>query len=245
MSPGALHDFSTCQENFMKRLRTAAVSAAVVSTLALAAPAAMAGTSSADATAPTQPTNLHVVSATNSDIEIAFTPGTEPGGSYVNNEVFLDDEPDQYPASYDAPDGKYDIKFNRPAGLIPGSSHKVRIRALDQSGNFTDSATITATFAPGDNTPPTTPTNLHVVSQNASGATIAWDLSTDESAITYFVDGGPCSPREAGAGSAFIPSYASDPVCGVLPGSTVSVSVRARDAWDNDSGSSNPVTIKF
>ncbi|MBO0880938.1 MAG: fibronectin type III domain-containing protein, partial [Mycobacterium sp.] len=191
-------------------------------------------------------TNLHVVSATDSDILLAWDPATDNRHGYVIHEVFIDDDPDQYPASYDAPGGQYDVQFNRPAGLIPGSTHTFRIRAMDQSGNFTDSDTITGTFAPGDNTAPTVPTNLHVVSQDDNGIVLAWDPSVDENDVQYFLDGPPCSPRSYISGTSVgVGSLTTDPVCGISKGGTYSFSVRARDSWDNDSASSTPIEVTY
>jgi chitinase len=227
----------------MKRLRAVAMSAAVVSALALAAPAATAGTS-ADTTPPTKPASLHVVSATDSNIRLAWDPATDNSHGYVIHQVFVDEDPDQYPTAVDAHDGQYDVKFNRVLGRIPGSTHRFRIRAMDQSGNFTDSDTITGTFAPGDNTPPTVPTNLHVVSQDGNGIILAWDPSVDENDITYVLTA-PCNNVTPGT-SISVSTPDADPVCGFLSkGQTYSFSVRARDSWGNGSADSTPITVTF
>lgn len=218
----------------------AAVSAAAISALALAAPAATAATPSAGAASLAPPTHLHVVSATSSDILLQWDGSTDRNASY---QVYLDDNP--VPLTYGQAATRYDVGFNRVVGLIPGSTHTFFVRAYDGS-RTADSGTVTGTFAPGDNTAPTTPADLHVVSQDPGGAKVAWDASADDSAVSYFVDGTPCGPLQVGASTqAVIPSVAADPVCGVLPGFSVTVTVRARDAWDNDSHSSNAVTVRF
>ncbi|WP_255951220.1 fibronectin type III domain-containing protein [Streptomyces odontomachi] len=223
----------------MKRLRAAATSAAVLASLALAAPAAMAGTSPADASSLMPPTNLHVVGATDSDILLKWDPSADKNASY---QVYLDDNPT--PLTYGQAATEYDVQFNRAVGLIPGSTHTFFVRAYDGS-QTADSAPVTGTFAPGDNTPPSAPTNLHVVRQDSSGFTVAWDASDDESDVQYFLSGVPCSPRSYIGGTSYgVSSLQFDPVCGVSPG-TYTIAVRARDAWDNDSGYSEPITVDF
>ena len=85
-----------------------------------------------------------------------------------------------------------------------------------------------------------------MVSNTSNGVELAWDPSTDESEISYFVDGTPCGPLQTGSQTrVVVPSANVDPVCGLLPGFTFTFSVRARDAIGLDSGSSNSVTLEF
>lgn len=224
----------------MKQLGAVAASAMAAAALALAAPAATAAAPAADAASLAPPTGLRVVSATSADILLRWDASADRNASY---QVYLDDNPT--PLTYGQAATQYDVGFNRAVGLIPGSTHTFFVRAYDGS-RTADSSPVAGTFAPGDNTPPTAPGDLHLVSQDPSGATVAWGPSVDDSAISYFVDGTPCGPLQIGGDTqAVIPSVAADPVCGVLPGFSVTVTVRARDAWDNDSQSSNAVTIRF
>ena len=101
-----------------------------------------------------------------------------------------------------------------------------------------------AAFAPGDNTPPTVPGNLRVVSRSAAGVELAWDPSGDEHAVVYSVAGAPCPLTTTGT-RGFVPSTASDPVCGVVPGGRATFSVIARDELDNVSARSNTVAVVF
>jgi hypothetical protein len=78
--------------------------------------------------------------------------------------------------------------------MIPGSSHTFQVRAEDPSGNHSFSTRLTVSFAAGDNTPPTAPSNLRVVSNTASGVELAWDPSADASDFDSHVAGAPCSP---------------------------------------------------
>jgi chitinase len=196
-----------------------------------------------DTTPPTVPGNLHAVSITDTDIVLAWNASTDNSGS-VNYAVFFDNNPTPFLTSATP---RLDVGLNRAIGMIPGSSHTFQVRAEDSSGNDSFSSTLTVSFAPGDNTPPTAPSNLHMVSATADGVRLAWNPSTDASSFTYFVDGAPCGPNQVSqsATQILIPSVNSDPVCGLIPGTTAKFSVRARDAFDNDSASSNVVTVPF
>jgi hypothetical protein len=184
-----------------------------------------------------------VVSASDVDIVLAWNASTDRSGS-INYAVFFDDNPTPFLTSATP---RLDVHLNRAIGMIPGSSHTFQVRAEDGSGNHSFSDKLTAAFAPGDNTPPTAPRNLHVVSVTSSGVELAWDPSTDASAFDYHVTGHPCSPLVVPGGTThvLIPSVDLDPVCGLLHGFTDTFAVWARDEFDNDSAFSNSVTVAF
>jgi chitinase len=226
----------------MKTLRAAAVSAAALAVLLTAGPAAMARTA-ADTTPPTAPGNLRAVSVSDVEIVLAWDPSTDDSGS-VNYAIFFDDNPTPFLTSAAT---RFDVRLNRAIGMIPGSRHTFQVRAEDPSGNHSFSDKLTVSFAPGDNTPPTAPSNLRVVSNTPAGVELAWDPSTDESDLDYHVAGTPCSPLVVPGDTTrvIVPSVATDPVCGLVPGGTATFSVWARDALDNDSAFSNSVTVTF
>jgi chitodextrinase len=219
------------------------LSAAVVPAAALVLAVAPSAFAQADTTPPTPPGNLHAVRVSDVDILLAWDASTDNSGS-VNYAVFFDDNPTPFLTSADT---QFDVGLNRAIGMTPGSSHTFRVRAEDPSGNRSFSNELTVSFAQGDNTPPTAPSNLRVVSNTAAGIELAWDPSTDASDFDYHVAGTPCSPLVVRAGTThvLVPSVATDPVCGLVPGSTVTFSVWARDALGNDSAFSNPVRVTF
>jgi hypothetical protein len=220
----------------MRTMTGAAIAAAL---LLYAGPTAMA---TADAP-PTPPANLHAVSVTDTDIVLAWSRSTDDGGA-VNYALFFDDNATPFLTSATT---SFDVHLNRAIGMIPGSTHTFRVRAEDGSGNHSFSNELTASFAPGDNTPPTAPRNLRVVSHTTAGVQLAWDPSSDTSSFDYLVSGDPCGGLMVSGSSTqvFVPSVATDPVCGLLPGATATFSVRARDVFDNVSASSTPVTVVF
>ena len=174
---------------------------------------------------------------------LAWDRSTDDSGA-VNYAVFFDDNETPFLTSADT---RFDVRLNRAIGMIPGSRHTFQVRAEDPSGNQSFSNTLTVSFAPGDNTPPTAPGNLRVVSNTAAGVELAWDPSTDASAFDYHVAGTPCSSLTVPGDTThvLVPSVARDPVCGLVPGSTATFSVSARDAVDNVSPFSNSVTVTF
>jgi chitodextrinase len=219
----------------MRTIRAVATGAAA---LALLLPA---GTAMAQAGPPTAPGNLRAVSISDVEIALAWDASTDDSGA-VNYAVFFDDNPTPFLTSADT---EFDVRLNRAIGMIPGSTHTFQVRAEDPSGNHSFSNELTVSFAPGDNTPPTAPGNLRVVSNTAAGVELAWDPSRDEADLDYHVVGSPCSPIVVPGDitRAVVPTIATDPVCGLTPGATATFSVWARDAFDNRSAFSNPVTV--
>jgi chitinase len=218
----------------MRTLRAAAIAAATFAILV--APSA---TSAAATLSP--PRDLHATSVSDVDIVLAWSRSTGGSGA-VNYAVFFDDNPTPFLTSGAT---TFDVHLNRAIGMIPGSTHTFQVRAEDASGSHSFSNRLTVAFAPGDNTPPTAPSNLRVVSNTAAGVELAWDASSDTSAFEYHIAGTPCSPLvvPGTVTHAVVPSIAADPVCGLLPGFADTFTVWARDVFDNDSGFSNPVTV--
>ncbi len=206
------------------------------------APAAKAA--ARDKTPPTAPSNLHAVSITDEDITLAWDASKDNSG-VVLYDLFFDDNPIPFgPLS----DNQFDVHLNQAIGMVPGSTHTFQVRAEDTSGNASFSNKLTVSFAAGDDTPPTTPTNLHLVSTSASGVELAWDPSTDESTFDYNVVGVfgcPTLVVPSNTTQVLVASVDADPVCGLSPGITYSFQVFARDAFGNDSALSNTATVTF
>lgn len=196
---------------------------------------------------PTAPTNLHATSITDTDINLAWDPSTA-NGDVVDYNLFFDKNRTPFIVGSDT---TFDVHNNNAIGMVPGSTHTFKVQAVDartgKASQFSNSLTVS--FAPGDTTPPTTPTNLHVVSNDSRGVGLAWDPSTDDTGVAeYFVDGAfPCAPQQVPGDQTqtIIPSIDSDPVCGLFPGETYTFEIRARDSLNNDSGDSNSVTVTF
>ena len=219
----------------MKTMKAAASAAATLVTLVAAAAPATADTP------PTAPGNLRAASISDTDIVLEWTASTDDSGA-VNYAVFFDDNPTPFLTSADT---TFDVHLNRAIGMIPGSTHSFQVRAEDPAGNHSFSNTLTTSFAPGDNTPPTAPQNLRVVSDTAAGIELAWDPSTDASNFDYRVSGAPCGGGAVTGTHVLVPSISSDPVCGIGPGGTYTFAVTAMDEFLNPSAPSNRLTVTF
>ena len=84
-----------------------------------------------------------------------------------------------------------------------------------------------------DNTPPTTPTNVRVVSVTEDSITIAWDASTDNSGKLHAYIAG---------GIYHSPTSTTKTFTGLVPNTTRTYFVQAIDPSGNMSGLSEPVT---
>lgn len=189
------------------------------------------------------PRNLHVASNTAEAVTLAWDDVPEAGGGGVYYEVYYDNQ--TYPIW--APTSEVKIPRNDHLGLEPGTDHTFRVRAGDPSGNLSEFSSIDATWADGDVTPPTAPTNLRVVSRTANGVQLAWDPSTDDSGrlfYTIFFHGSGVYYELGDEPTTFV--MANDPLIGNTPGTTVQISVRADDftRW-NPSPSSNTLAVTF
>jgi hypothetical protein len=189
-----------------------------------------------------EPRNLHVASNTAEAVTLAWDDVPEVGGGGIYYEVYFDDQ--TYPIW--APTAEVKIPRNDIVGLEPGTAHTFRVRAGDPSGNLSEFSEIGATWADGDVTPPTAPTDLRVVSRTEAGVNLAWDPSTDDSGeLFYTISFSTGVNLELGnEPRVFVSS--NDAFIGTTPGATVQVQVRADDftRW-NPSASSNTISVTF
>ncbi len=87
----------------------------------------------------------------------------------------------------------------------------------------------------GDTTPPTVPGNLRSTGVTSGSVSLAWDASTDDTAVTaYDVYNGAALATSVGGTTAT--------VGGLAAGTSYTFTVKARDAAGNASAASNPVT---
>ena len=115
-------------------------------------------------------------------------------------------------------------------GLACGTAVTVSVVALDAAGNTSPASTASgATSAcppPVDTTPPTPPGNLTVVAAGQTAVQVSWNASTDNVGVVgYTVTRSGSAPVDV-AGTSL-------QIAGLACGTTVSVSVVARDAAGN------------
>lgn len=98
-------------------------------------------------------------------------------------------------------------------------------------------ATATAIGAPGDRTPPTTPTNFRVTAVSPTSVSFAWNSSTDNSGSFFYV---------LYANNLVVANVSmtatTTTLTGLNPSTTYTFKIRARDQAMNWSGFSNSVT---
>jgi chitodextrinase len=137
-----------------------------------------------DTEAPTVPTNLTFVSATDSKIQFSWTESTD-NIAVTGYEVWVD--------------GSFEISIGIGSlytlgGLDPTTDYDIQLLAFDAQNNKSALCTaveMTTTAVP-DNIPPTTPTNLRQGIVTSSSIGLAWDASTDNVGVSLYkvyVDG--------------------------------------------------------
>ncbi|MFC3802296.1 NPCBM/NEW2 domain-containing protein [Cohnella sp. GCM10012308] len=123
-------------------------------------------------------------------------------------------------------------------GLEPATAYSFTVRARDAAGNVSDASTpLAVTTELPDAEPPTAPTGLAVTAVTGTSASLSWAASTDNKAVTgYEVYRGTALVGTTTGASAT--SYTAE---GLLPGTSQTFTVKAKDAAGNRSAASDPV----
>lgn len=180
-----------------------------------------------DTTPPSDPTNLALVSKTDTTIDINWTPSTDNVGvdyyDIIVDDVDIDNDA--------AP--PYQI-----TGLSATNQYSIKVRAVDTSGNpsgYSNILTVT-TDSPPDTTAPSVPVNVQAAFVTHNSTRITWPASTDDTAVEgykVFRDG-----VEVGDVSTL---YFDD--LGLTELTEYSYTVLAYDAASNQSAQSSAVII--
>lgn len=144
-----------------------------------------------------------------------------------------------------APNGSQSVIIRH---LPPGSNNTFTVTAIDYTGrNSTTSNSANAqTWPSTDTTPPSVPTNLHVISLDTGGgeAWLGWTQSTDDTDAQNNIEyeiyvNGILSPLPVSAGVDIDFAYTLMGVC------ENTFTVKAVDKSGNTSAASAPVTVKL
>ncbi|WP_200957456.1 discoidin domain-containing protein [Paenibacillus sp. Root444D2] len=181
------------------------------------------GTSAADTTAPTVPTNLTATAASSSQINLNWTASTDnvgvTGYDIFRGAVLV---------------GSSTTTSYSDTGLTASTAYSYTVKAKDAAANVsTASNTASATTqAPADTQAPTAPTSLTATAASNSQIDLSWTASTDNVAVTeynVYRDG-------TLVGSSTTTSYSDT---GLNVSTVYSYTVKAVDAAANLSAASN------
>ena len=175
----------------------------------------------ADTSAPSQPGNLRVVSATSTSATIAWNASTDNVGvtgydiSRAGTKVGS------------TPTTSYAMN-----GLSCGTAYSVGIRALDSAGNTSPQATMSiTTSACADTKPPTAPSNVTASTRSTTSISLTWAPATDDVGVAGYGIYNGAELVDTTAGTTGI-------VSGLTCGTNYTLAVDAFDA----SGNSSPKT---
>jgi chitodextrinase len=130
----------------------------------------------ADTTPPTAPASLTAAAASQSQIDLSWSPSTDNVG-VAGYWAYRDGIPFQVVAVPAASD----------VGLDPETRHCYRVTARDAAGNESAfSPEACATTLPPDVTPPTAPPDLVTTAVSASGIDLSWSAATDDVGVVGY-----------------------------------------------------------
>lgn len=190
------------------------------------APSTAVAVSTPDVIAPSQPTGLAAGTVTAARAELTWSASTDNVGV----------------TGYDVlRDGVQIGTSTTPAytdlTVAQATTYSYTVRARDLAGNISaESDPVPVTTPIPDTTAPSVPQNLHQTDVTGTTVSLAWDASTDDTAVTAYI---------VSRNGVDLPATASTSLTDSLLASGVSYTytVRATDASDNVSTASDPLVV--
>jgi fibronectin type 3 domain-containing protein len=136
------------------------------------------------------------------------------------------------------PAGDGSVAFDWNSATVTNGSHTLGLRAHDAAGNVGSSAVAHVTVANDDNEAPSPPGGVKAQWGKPSSVTVQWDASTDNGAVTHYR-----VYRDGEAIATLGPTVRSYVDTGVPNASTLSYTVTALDASDNESAPSEAAEV--
>ena len=189
---------------------------------------ALDGSTSADTTPPSAPTNLTSPSKTSTSASLAWTASTDNVG-VTGYQVFRG-------ATLV---GTSTGTTATVAGLAPASTYSFTVRATDAAGNLSVASSallVTTDAASTDTTPPSTPTNLGSLLKTSTSISLAWTAAMDNVGVTAY-------QVFRGATQVGMPTGTTFTDTGLTAATTYSYTVKAVDAAGNVSAASAPLSV--
>jgi chitodextrinase len=181
-----------------------------------------------DRTPPTKPGNFRVTAITAGSVTLAWSPSTDNSGNFsytITSSANLSER-------YTLP--KTATSFTFTKFLHQGNRYTFTIKAVDAAGNSSSTASVSATL-PTDTTPPSAPV-LATTEIGSRLVSLAWEPGDDDPSVNYDFYINTSLFWNLGTNRTVT-------VNGLIPTTTYTFNVRARDAAGNVSPLSNPVTV--
>ncbi|GFZ31506.1 hypothetical protein CSC2_20320 [Clostridium zeae] len=181
----------------------------------------------ADTTAPTAPGSLALVSKTYNSVNLKWNASTD------NVKV----------TSYDIYNGSTKVGSTTTGttytvtGLLPNTSYSFTVKARDAAGNTSAASNTLTVTTSSDTTAPSAPTNLTTSTKSCTSVGLSWAAATDNVSVTgYDVYNGSTKVGSTTTATTYT-------VTGLLPNTSYTFTIKARDAAGNTSASSNSLAV--
>ncbi|CAG7648211.1 hypothetical protein PAESOLCIP111_05553 [Paenibacillus solanacearum] len=171
----------------------------------------------------TNPANLRVVSQSGTTVQLAWDAPKDIVG-VVGYDILIGA----------AVTGTSTTTSYQVTGLTEGATYQFNVRARDAAGNVSGNSNTVSVTIP-DYTAPYAPTNLRITDQTGTTINLEWSASSDNIGVTGY-------DILIGDNIAAASTTTSYQFTGLAEGRTYQFSVRAKDAAQNSSSSSNTVT---
>jgi chitodextrinase len=179
-----------------------------------------------DRTGPTPPTNLRVLGVGPYSVSLAWDAAKDKSGIASYEVCCANVSSQTFPGNVTS--GTF------TAGLMPGTTHTLRVYARDTAGNWSKASNSVTVTTTRDTTVPGTPL-LSLIDVGTSWASFSWSGDDNDPTLRFeiFIDG-----QQVRSGSETSGTFA-----GLAANSTYTFTVRARDDGGNTSPLSDPVTV--
>lgn len=180
--------------------------------------------SSTDTEAPTVPTNVTVSNETTFSLDVSWTASTDNVG-VTSYEIYVD-------GNLSTSVSGTSVTLNN---LNSNTTYAIRVLAKDLADNASAQSTAVNGTTLQDTQAPTAPTNVMVSSETDTSFIVSWTASTDNTAVTgydIYLDG------NLNGSTTTATTYTAS---GLTPSTTYAITIKAKDAVNNQSPASTPV----